>query len=121
MPVLQTSREINGVRYSWALKNLWEQAALIPTQDAVVAELPIWESPIWLFNRAPIFEDVMPHLQEFMECDPSKPLLLMQDFWVLDGIHRLLKARFLGQAIVPVKRFLMMPPNYSIAVDGKRA
>jgi hypothetical protein len=100
----------------WDRERLWKLE--LPVEEMTVAALawqlalPWWRDGERYFSVRPV--DVLtipnPHREQFertMDADLAFPLDVTRRagrWFVLDGVHRLLKALALGQAIVPVRK-----------------
>ena len=59
--------------------------------------------------NVPTVRSVYHHCLRIDAADLNYPIMLDADGIVLDGVHRLLKAKTLGQSTVPAVRFDKMP------------
>lgn len=110
-------------RRRWSLPKLWELAEGLPVKEMDPQDLPEFEflmqcpaNEIW-FSRAEAMRgepfrmcDVMEHTRRVMEADLNFPILLNPLGGVMDGCHRIMKARMLGLKIL-VQQFDEWPPT----------
>lgn len=105
-----------GFDFDWKEEKVW--ALDVPVEDMDILELvwhldiPFWNKPGGYYDLTPIQVLAEPekYSEEYnrtMKADLSHPLDIMfnKGRWLLlDGLHRLVKARMLGQKIVKVRK-----------------
>ena len=69
--------------------------------DTLLEELLHWQ----LKN----FRDYLAHYKRITEADLSKPIILRSDGYIMDGWHRIIKALYKGEKILPAKKFINDP------------
>lgn len=110
-----------GFDFNWAEKKVWQLD--VPVEGMNISELewhfdiPFWHSPGGYYNLAPreVIDKPEKHrarYERIMNTNLYYPLDIM--FWknrwlMLDGLHRLAKAKVLGRASVKVRK---IPPEY---------
>lgn len=57
------------------------------------------------------------HLQKIRDADYSYPIILLQEYGIIDGIHRLTKAHLDGALTIPTRQFEHMPES---AIDARK-
>lgn len=100
----------DGVTRSWSVFD-----TLIPA----TANLPVQEIDLDTFSpemREKPWGDEMTlsqfyaHLRRVMKADLQYPIILSPEGWIMDGCHRLLKAKFEGHKTIKVVRLISYPP-----------
>ncbi len=103
--------DIDGVRYTWDVRRLWQLAADLPVREVVVADLPGVDENCWFHvDEAPTIRNVVGHLKRVLAADVERPIILNVDGTVMDGLHRVARALLEGRTTLPAVRFETMPP-----------
>jgi hypothetical protein len=105
-----------GFDFSWDNKKVWNLK--IPVEEIDISELewhfqiPFWDTKNGYYDLKPI--DVINfsknHQEEYertMKADLSHPIDIMENkgrWLILDGLHRLVKAKILGNSKVQVRK-----------------
>ncbi|MES2644619.1 MAG: chromosome partitioning protein ParB [Myxococcota bacterium] len=106
--------EIDGIRYTWDVRRLWDLAAGLPVEAVVVAELPGVDENCWFHaGEGPTVRNVVSHLKRILAADMERPILLNVDGTVMDGLHRVARALLEGRTTLPAVRFGSLPPAQS--------
>lgn len=109
---LQThSMGIDGGRHVWSVPRLWALAADLPVEDVRVSTFDeVFDLDCWFGDRhAPTVGRVLAHMARIQSADLSFPIILSADGVVMDGLHRLCKARLASQETVRAVRFAVTP------------
>jgi len=102
---------LDGVRYTWDVRRLWELSAALPVHEVAVADLPGVDENCWFHGAdAPTVRNVVSHMQRVLAADLDRPILLNVDGSVMDGLHRVARALLEGRATLPAVRFDTLPP-----------
>ncbi len=100
----------NEKRYVWKIKRLWLLAQDLPLVDYPVSSFDQLNEDIWFCGRIkPTISHVMDHFKRIQNADLSYPIILSQEGIVMDGIHRILKARVEGLLTVKAVQFKINP------------
>lgn len=105
-----------GFDFGWDNKKVW--ALQIPVQEISISELewhfevPFWDSPNGYYDLKPIDVINFPknNKEEYdrtMKADLSYPIDIMKNkgkWLILDGLHRLVKAKIIGISKVKVRK-----------------
>jgi len=105
-----------GFDFRWDNTRVW--SLKVPVADMDMTELdwhfkiPFWSTKDGYYDLKPIDVITSPedHREEYnrtMEADLSHPIDIMENkgrWLILDGLHRLVKARILGQSTVRVRK-----------------
>jgi hypothetical protein len=100
----------DGKRYVWDVRRLWSLSKDFPVFDFDISQFSGLDIDMWFCGvNVPTVRSVYQHCVRINEADLSYPIMLDPDDIVLDGVHRLLKAKTLGQTTVPAVRFEALP------------
>ena len=93
----------------WEVSKLWELARDLPKVKVPLDKFPVWEPEEdgWAIQG---LRDFVAHVERVFDADIDFPVLLSPDGWVMDGVHRIAKARLLGVKSLMAVRFKVMPP-----------
>ena len=99
-----------GKRYIWDIHRLWDLSRDFPVFEFEVSEFSGLDIDMWFCGvNVPTVRSVYQHCVRINEADLSFPIMLDANNVVLDGVHRLLKAKTMGKTTVPAVRFASMP------------
>lgn len=101
------SSKRDGIEKAWRVTRLWEAASVLPLERANVADLaPLLDQVCW-FRRLEeaTASEVVRHCQRIQEADLNYPIIISQEGWIMDGMHRLAKAMMLGHTTIKCVRF----------------
>ena len=96
-----------GVCYRWKVETLIEAAQNIECCDFDVFQVNL-KHCFW-FEEIPNVEQVLQHFKQVQNTDLSHPIILAPDGTILDGIHRIVKARLDGKKTLKAVRFETLP------------
>lgn len=115
--------EIDGVRYTWDVRQLWVLAEALPVEAVRVEELPGIDENCWFFDeQPPTVRAVVFHARRILAADLERPIVLNVDGSVMDGLHRVARALLEGRETLPAVRFVTMPPPQAVEpVEGEAA
>ena len=100
----------SGKRYVWDVRRLWALSRDFPVFDFEISEFSGFDIDMWFCGvNVPTVRSVYQHCLRINHADLSYPIILDANGIVLDGVHRLLKAKTLGSATVSAVRFDTMP------------
>jgi hypothetical protein len=100
----------------WNLKDIWHLSKDLPVSKIPVSEL--WDTRYskvfcWQLNAEEITNDFfLHHLERVLDADLSYPIILSEDNYILDGVHRLMKCKHLSIEHINYVKFQTDPkPN----------
>lgn len=102
-----------GKVYRWRVSTLWKFANNI---EATECSLAIFESELdadrWFKEYVePTVNNIIAHFVRVCDADLNFPIIVWDGNFVLDGMHRLAKAKLLGNETVSVKFLAELPPS----------
>lgn len=103
---LSDNRYRDGKRY-WAVTNLIELA-----RDLPVFELPLCAVHVGTHVWTPIesAKQLAEHVRRVMDVDTTRPVILDDEGFIMDGWHRVVRAMIDGRSTIPAVRFEETPP-----------
>jgi len=100
----------SGQRHVWRVRRLWELSVELPVFDFDIEDFTGMDIDMWFCGvHKPTVRTVYAHCMRIQQANLSFPILLDGKGVVLDGVHRILKAKTLGLPTVPARRFETMP------------
>lgn len=101
----------DGQRCVWEVERLWKEADHLAPFDCPLTEFStLWDLDIWYGDRnTPTVGSVLEHLARIEAADLAHPIILSDTGVVMDGIHRLCKARLQGHTTIRAVRFPVTP------------
>jgi hypothetical protein len=101
----------DGKRYIWDVRRLWDLSQNFPIFEFKISQFSGFDIDMWFCGvHAPTVRNVYQHCLRINTADLNYPIILDTHGIVLDGVHRLLKAKTLGYDTIPAVRFKQMPP-----------
>lgn len=97
----------------WNVDDLIAASQDLPVFHRDVDDFPEWDEALWDEGSPPTLQDYADHLQRVLQADLRYPLLLAPEGHLMDGAHRLVKARLLGITSVPCRQFTVTPQSSS--------
>jgi len=91
----------------WNVKELWEASRNLQTEECWIEEIGLSQ----------LSDDFVDNLKRVVECDLDYPIIVTPDWYVADGMHRLIKAMLMGREKIFVKHLNAMPKPTRIIVD----
>ena len=91
----------------WAVTNLIEQAEDLPVFDLPLCCINLG-SRVW--HPVESAKVLAEHMKRVLSVDTSKPVILDEDGYIMDGWHRVARALLDGESTIPAVRFEKTPP-----------
>jgi hypothetical protein len=94
---------------TWNLNNIWELSKDIKPKQILVSEL--WDERYkaawcWQHENEVINNDFfLHHMNRVLNSDLTYPIILSEENLIFDGVHRLMKAKFLGLTYITYVQF----------------
>lgn len=110
-------RKVENDTYIWDVDNL-----LAFTQHFKVKEIPLsdikeLEEAYWYPDTHPTTQDILEHMQLIQQADLTYPIILCSQGRLMDGMHRVGKAKILGKDTISAVQFEIDPQADFINVD----
>lgn len=95
----------------WVVANLVERAKGLEPFDLPLAAIYAG-SAVWDAVSSPY--EMAQHMRRILDVDTSKPVILDQEGFIMDGWHRVVRALIDGKATIKAVRFDVTPePDYT--------
>jgi len=100
----------------WKVPRLIELSRDLPVQEVYLEDLPVWEPEMdgWGIRG---LDDFVGNMQRVLDADLSYPIILSAEGWVMDGMHRIAKAKLQGFTTIKAVRFPVNPLPDSVRTD----
>lgn len=106
---------VNDKRHTWFIQSL-----IKATKDLPVIEVPLsklekhFNINAWFHgDNKPTLRELISHYQRAEQSDLSYPIIISEEFGLMDGLHRILKAHLSGQTTMLAVTLLETPtPDY---------
>ena len=110
-------RKVENDTYIWDVDNL-----VAFTQHFKVKEIPLsniqeLEEAYWYPDTHPTTQDILEHMQLTQQADLTYPIILCSQGRLMDGMHRVGKAKVLGKDTISAVQFEIDPQADFINVD----
>jgi hypothetical protein len=98
----------------WKLKDLWKASENLPSSKISVEEL--WRERYakvfcWQLNDETIDNEFfLHHMQRILDADLNYPIILSEEDYIFDGVHRLLKCKLYNIEYIDYVKFEKDPP-----------
>lgn len=99
----------------WSLDYIWKITKDFPIKQIKVSHL--WderyaEAWCWQHENEVINNDFfLHHMQRVLKADLSYPIILSEEELIFDGVHRLMKAKYLGLEYINCVQFIQDPTS----------
>jgi hypothetical protein len=108
--------ELHPDKRQWELSDLWRISSKLEVSYIKVSDL--WEqrySKAWCWQHESEElnnEFFLHHMQRVLNADLSYAIILSEENYIFDGVHRLMKAKYLNQEYIKCVKFKKDPiPN----------
>lgn len=107
----------DGREEVYVVARLWRLTAELPVEDVPIESLDL-DRAVWFHGRCPKLTEVLKHFEKVLAADLDYPIILSAEGKIMDGFHRLMKARLQGLRTIDVVRFTVDPePDEVRAID----
>lgn len=110
-------RKVGNDTYIWDVHNLVELTKNIKVKEISLSEIRELEEPYWYPDSHPTTQEIIEHLKLIQEADLSYPIILCSQGRLMDGMHRVGKAKISGKDLISVVQFEVDPKPDFINVD----
>jgi hypothetical protein len=106
---------IDGKKWRWDVPYLWKLSRNIKPKRIKISKLAKtnFTEGCW-FSKCPTFQDVLDHMQRVMKANLRYAILLDPKGQIMDGYHRVAKAKILKKKTILIKQFENLPPPTKI-------
>lgn len=101
----------------WDVDQLIFQSSHFRVIQVCLDEIKELDEPYWFPNHHPNTLELIEHFKLIKEADLNYPIILCSEGRVMDGMHRVAKAKMLNLSSIPAVQFTIMPQPDFINVD----
>lgn len=111
--------DAKGVKSVWYTERLWELAKGLTPAAVPIASISAFDEVTWFGLQDPTCRRVTEHAKRIADASFEHPVILSEEGWVMDGMHRVCKAFLSGQETVQAVRFSPNPePDERVPVTA---
>jgi len=103
--------------YIWDVHHLVELSQDFPIHEVLLSDIQELNEAYWFSDTHPTTQQMIEHFQLIQQADLSYPIILSADGRVMDGMHRVAKAKLLNHLTIKAVRFEITPPANFINID----
>jgi hypothetical protein len=101
----------------WHVPRLIELVATMPVVELPVRSFREWDHDPWGGHR-PSLAAFTDHMKRVLSADLTKPIIVSAEGWIMDGCHRLVRAKLDGCDVIKAVRFTVTPEPCVPDMDG---
>lgn len=100
-----------GIQRIWYVEKLWALGETLPITEVTISEIEGVDQVTWFHEGGPqpTCREITKHCRRILDADLSYPILLREDYRVLDGMHRIAKCLLEGRETIEAKILEPMP------------
>lgn len=107
-----------GMRRIWYTERLWELAKGLTPAAVPIASISAFDQVTWFGRQDLTCRAVTEHAKRIRDASFEHPVILSEEGWVMDGMHRVCKAFLEGRETVQAVRFSPNPqPDEVVAAS----
>ena len=110
-------RKVGEDTYIWDVNRLILQSSNLPVIQIYLDEIKELDEPYWFPNHHPTTQELIDHFQLVQEADLSYPITLCSEGRIMDGMHRVAKAKLQNLPSIHAVCFRATPEPDFINVD----
>lgn len=95
--------------YIWDVHKLVELSQNLAVKEVNLSEIKELNEAYWYPNQQSTTQDLIDHFILIQEADLSYPIILCSEGRIMDGMHRVAKAKMLGQETIKALQFIVDP------------
>lgn len=99
----------DGTKRIWQTERLWELAKSLPVKPVAIASIAAFDEVTWFGRLEPTCRRVAEHAKRIQAATFEHPILLSDEGWVMDGMHRIGKAYLLEMETIQAVQFSPTP------------
>ncbi len=111
-------RKICQDTYIWDVDDLIQLSATFQTKEINLSEIKELLEPYWYPNSSPTTQEIIEHMQLVQAADLTYPIILCSQGRVMDGMHRVAKAKLRGQDKIDAVQFENDPAPHFVNVNA---
>jgi hypothetical protein len=110
-------RPVGADTYIWDVHHLIELSQVFPIHDVQLSDIQELNEAYWFPDTHPTTQQIIEHFQLVQQADLTYPIILAADGRVMDGMHRVVKAKLLNHLNIKAVRFAITPAPDFINID----
>ena len=110
-------RQVGDDTYIWDVHRLVGLSQDLPIHDVLLSDIKELNEAYWFPNSHPTTQDIIEHIQLIQAADLSYPIILSADGRVMDGMHRIAKAKLQNLFTIKAVNFQLTPEADYINID----
>ncbi|ENW84269.1 hypothetical protein F909_00176 [Acinetobacter sp. ANC 3929] len=110
-------RQVGQDTYIWDVHHLVELTKTLVIKKVQLVDIQELNEAYWFPDQYPTTQQIIEHFQLVQDADLSYPIILCAEGRVMDGMHRVAKARLLKQTDILAVQFEQTPLPDFINVD----
>lgn len=110
-------RKIGEDTYIWDVHRLVELSQNFKVKNILLSEIKELNEAYWFSDIHPTTQQIIEHIELINAADLSYPIILCADGRVMDGMHRVAKAKLHYQTYISAVQFEQTPEPDFINVD----
>lgn len=110
-------RQVGDDTYIWDVHHLVGLSQDLPIHDVLLSDIKELNEAYWFPNSHPTTQDIIEHIQLIQATDLSYPIILSADSRVMDGMHRVAKAKLQNLFTIKAVKFQLTPEANFINID----
>ena len=111
-------RQVGDDTYIWDVHRLLELSQNFQVKDALLSEIKELNEAYWFPDTHPTTQQIIEHIQLIQDADLKYPIILSADGRIMDGMHRVAKAKLLNYSTIQAVQFGTTPKPDFINVDA---
>lgn len=110
-------RKVENDTYIWDVDNLVAFTQHFKVKEIPLSDIKELEEAYWYPDIHPTTQDILEHMQLIQQADLTYPIILCSQGRLMDGMHRVGKAKILGKDTISAVQFEIDPQADFINVD----
>ena len=110
-------RKVENDTYIWDVDNLVAFTQHFKVKEIPLSDIKELEEAYWYPDSHPTTQDILEHMQLIQQADLTYPIILCSQGRLMDGMHRVGKAKILGKDTISAVQFEIDPQADFINVD----
>lgn len=102
-------RKVKNDTYIWDVDNLIALTKPFKIKKIPISSITELEEPYWYPNTHPTTQEIIEHIQLIQNADLSYPIILCSQGRLMDGMHRVAKAKTLNTDEILAVQFRVDP------------
>jgi hypothetical protein len=98
-------RKVENDTYIWDVDHLVELTQSFQVRQVLLSDIKELDEAYWYPDTHPTTQDIIAHMQLILEADLSYPIILCAQGRLMDGMHRVGKAKILGKESIAAVQF----------------